>query len=49
MGYSIITSNYVKRIILFDSTHMMGMDDLIATSVEIIRIDNGCSLETKFT
>ena len=44
-----MTSNYLKRIELFDSTHMMSMIDLIVTSVETIRIDSGCSLKKEFT
>ena len=49
MGYSIRTSNYRERIILPDSTHMMSMDDLVAISVETLRIDSGCSFEKEFT
>ena len=32
-----------ERITLFDSTHMMSMVDLIAISVETLRLDSGCS------
>ena len=49
MGYSTGTSNYQKRITLFDLTNMMSMTDLIAIGVETLRIDSGCSLEKEFT
>ena len=45
MGYSRRTSNYPKRIALFNLTHMMSMADPIAIGVETLRIDSGCSLE----
>ena len=48
MAYSRGISNYPKRIILTDPTHMMRMTDLVAISVEILRIDSGCSLEKEF-
>ena len=48
MGYSRRTINYLERIILFDSTHMMNMPNLIAICVETLRIDSGCSLEKEF-
>ena len=49
MGYSRRTSNYPKRITISNPSHMMSMADLIAISVETIRIDSGCSLEKEFT
>ena len=49
MGYSRRTSNYPERITLSNPTHMMSMTDLIAISVETLRIDSGCSLEKEFT
>ena len=49
MGYSIWTSNYSKRIVLSDPTHMMSMDDHVAISAETLRIDSECSLEKEFT
>ena len=49
MGYSRRTSNYWERIILYDSTHIISMDDLVEISVETLRIDSGCSLEKEFT
>ena len=49
MRYSRRTLNYLKRKELFDPTHMMSMVDLIAISVETLRIDSGCSLEKEFT
>ena len=45
MGYSRRTSNYPKRISLYDLTHMMSMADPVAIGVETSRIDSGCSLE----
>ena len=49
MGYSRGTSNSLERITLSDLTHMMSMADTIAIGVEILRIDNGYSLEKEFT
>ena len=49
MGYLRRTSNYPKRIILSNPTHMMSMTDPIAIGVETLRIDSGCSLEKEFT
>ena len=49
MGYSRRTSNYSKRITLSDLTHKMSMADLVAISIEILRIHGGCSLEKEFT
>ena len=48
MGYSRGTSNYPERIVLFDSTHMMSMADLVAIGVETLRIYSRCSLEKEF-
>ena len=45
MRYLRRTSNYPKRITLYDPAYMMSMIDLIAISVEILRIDSGSSLE----
>ena len=45
MGYSKGTSNYPKRIILSNLTHMMSMTDPIAIDVKTLMIDIGCSLE----
>ena len=49
MGYSIRISNYLERITLSNPTHMMNMTNLIAISVETLRIASGCSLEKEFT
>ena len=38
-----------KRIVLFDITHMMSMDDPVAIGVETLSIDSGCFLEKEFT
>ena len=38
-------SNYAERITLFDCTHIMSMINHVTMSVEIIKINNGCSLE----
>ena len=43
------TSNYIERIALCNSIHMMRIGDLVAISVETLRIDSGCSLEKEFT
>ena len=48
MRYLIRTSNYPKRITLYNSTHMMSMADPIAIGVETLRIDSGCTLEKEF-
>ena len=48
MGYSRKTSNYPKRIVLSDPTHMMSIVH-IAIDVEISKIDSGCSLEKEVT
>ena len=49
MGYSRRTSNYPKKLTLFDSTHMMSMNDHAVVNMEILWIDSGCSLEKEFT
>ena len=49
MGYSRRTSNYPKRIILYNPYHMMSMADHVSIGVETLRIDSGCSLEKEFT
>ena len=49
MGYLGRTSNYPEIIILSYTTHIRSMADLVAISVEILRIDSGCSLEEEFT
>ena len=48
MGYSRRASNYLEKIILSNSTHMMSMADPIAIGVETLMIDIGCSLEKEF-
>ena len=48
MEYSRRTLNYPERRVLFDSTHMTSMTDLVAISVETRSIDIGCSLEKEF-
>ena len=48
MGYSRKTSNYLEKIILFDLTHMMSMDNHVAIDVETSRIDSRSSLEKEF-
>ena len=47
--YLIRTSNYPKRIALFDPTHMMSMADHVAIGVKTLRIDIGCYMEKEFT
>ena len=49
MGYSRRTSNYPKRITLYNPYHLMSMVDHVSIGVETLRIDNGCSLEKEFT
>ena len=48
MEYSRRTSNYLKIIVLSDSTHMRSMVDHVAIDVETLRINSGCSLEKEF-
>ena len=45
MRYLIRTSNYPKRMTLFDPTHMMSMTDPICIGVGTLRIDSVRSLE----
>ena len=40
-----MTSYYLKIISLSDPTHMMSMHDVVAISVETLRINSGCSLD----
>ena len=49
MRYSRRTSNYLERITLYDLNHMMSMANLVTIGVEILKIDNGYSLEKKFS
>ena len=49
MGYSRRSSNYLERVVMYNSTHMMNMTDLLAIAVEILMIDIGCSLDKYFT
>ena len=49
MGYLRGILYYPERITLSNSTNMMSVTDLIAISVETLRIDNGCSMEKEFT
>ena len=49
MVYSRKASNSLKRIALYDLTHLMSMADHVAIGVETLRIDHGCSLEKEFT
>ena len=49
MGHLRRTSNYLKRIELSNSIHMMSITSPEAISVETPRIDSGCSLEKEFT
>ena len=48
MGY-LRTSNYLKRIALYNIMHMLSMVDHVAISVETLKIDIGCYLEKEFT
>ena len=48
MGYSRRTSNYPKRIILSNLTHLMSMVDLVVIRIETPRIDSGCFLGKEF-
>ena len=49
MRYLRWTSNYPEIITQSNPTHMMSMADLVAISVETLRIDSGCSLEKELT
>ena len=44
-----MTSNYSKRLTLFDLTHMMSVVDLVAINIETLEIDSRYSLEKEFT
>ena len=44
-----MTSNYPKRIMLFDLINMMSMVGLVVIDVETPRINSGYSLEKEFT
>ena len=48
MRYLRKTSNYLQRIILFDSTSMMSMIDLITIGIKTPRIDSGYYVEEEF-
>ena len=48
MRYLRRTSNYQKRIELYDLTHVMSTVDLIAISVETTRVNSKSSLENEF-
>ena len=39
----------LQRIVLFNLTHMTSIIDPMAISVEILRMDSGCSLKKEFT
>ena len=43
-----MTSNYSKRIILFNPTHMISMVDLVAFNAETPMINTLCFLEKEF-
>ena len=49
IGYSRTTSNYPLRITLFDLTHMMSMVEVVAISLETLRINSESSLKKEFT
>ena len=49
MGYLRKTSNYQERIILFDLTHIVSMNNPVAINLEKLMIDIWCSLEKEFT
>ena len=49
MGYLRRKSNYPKRIVLSDLTHMMSIANPMAMHVKIPRIDSVCSLDKEFT
>ena len=40
-----MTSNYLEKIALSDSTHLMSMTNLVVISVETVKIYSGYSLE----
>ena len=39
----------MKRITLYNSNHMMGMTNVVAISVETLRMDSECSFKIEFT
>ena len=45
----LLISNYPKRITLSYPSHMVSMVDLLAISVEKLKINIGCSLEKEFS
>ena len=47
--YSRKKSNYLKRITLYNPTHMMSIADHVAIGVETLRIDSGFSLDKFFS
>ena len=49
MGYLRRTSNYLERIALSNSTHMMNMVNVVGISVETLNIDYRCYLEKELT
>ena len=49
MGYSRRKLNYHERITLSNLTYMMSMIDLVAVSLETLKIDSVCSFEKDFT
>ena len=49
VGYSRRTSNYLERVKIYNSTHMMSIVNLDVIGVETSSIHNGCSLEKEFT
>ena len=48
MRYLRRASNYLERIVLSNMTHIMSIVDPVATHIETLRIDSGCSLEKEF-
>ena len=48
MRHSRKTTNYLKRITLFDLTHKIGMTDFVAFGVNKLMIDSECYLEKEF-
>ena len=49
MTYLRKTSNYLERVPLFDTTHMMSMTNPMAIGVKTPRIDSGYSLDKQFS
>ena len=48
MGYSRKILSYPEKVILYNLTYMMSMTNLVAISIEIVEIDNRCSLDKEF-